>query len=312
MDSDLPSRDFLNDRFAPKLSDQDGEIHTVCVGRPLGIDLVEAALNGINVHVYGNNVDDVARVVAHGLRLGGFARLPGLARRYIHLHAPLQPTGGSLEEIRATKHRWVEEFSRYDAGWSYVKRPLPWPRLEDEAVVPNRHATYLLAGLPIIAERLPGYYRYDSLNQHRVAIDFCRDYAQLAVQLRDRSKLGEFSENVRRCRELFTFDATLDALIEYFQNVSDRYRTKATSARSVSVNPPHERVQLFTRPLSFSTLLKEKRLPGGLASRVRLALQIAGSRARWLFASIMGKAYVAGALKDSQQKQAIEVKGPSP
>ena len=46
-------------RFAEPLSETDGEIHTVCVGRPFNIDFLAAARRGIHVHVYGNSFDDV-------------------------------------------------------------------------------------------------------------------------------------------------------------------------------------------------------------------------------------------------------------
>ena len=313
MDSDLPSREFMNERFSSKLSDRDGEIHTVCVGRPFGIDLVSAARHGIHIHIYGNEVDDVARIVSQGLRLSGYARL-GIASRYIHLHSSLQPTGGSLAEIRATKAKWVEEFSRYDAGWSYVKRPLPWPRLEDAAVIPNRHGTYLMAGLPIIIEPMPGFYRYDSLKQHGAAIDFRPDdYAVLAARLRERATLLEMTQNARSCRAQFTFDATIDALEDYFRRVLDRHRAVAKPQWLRATNPAsttHGRVQLLTRPLSFTTLFEEKRIPGGLRSRLRFGVRITSARARWLFAAIMAKVYVARALAGCQQK--VEAESASP
>jgi hypothetical protein len=38
MDSDRPKLEFMNDDFSHPLSSHSGEIHTVCVGRPFGID----------------------------------------------------------------------------------------------------------------------------------------------------------------------------------------------------------------------------------------------------------------------------------
>ncbi len=116
MDSDLPSRKFMNKRFAPKISSTDGDIHTVCIGRPLGIDLVKAAMAGIHVHVYGNNYDDIAFIIASGLSPSGFSNLRSLLNDYLHVHPSIQPTGKSLDEINGAKDQWVEEFSRYDAG----------------------------------------------------------------------------------------------------------------------------------------------------------------------------------------------------
>jgi len=59
-------------------------------------------------------------------------------------------------EIKALKNRWVSEFSQYDAGCVlhvHIKRG---DFLEDKAVIPNRLSTYVLAGLPIISEQMPG------------------------------------------------------------------------------------------------------------------------------------------------------------
>ena len=35
-DGDRPKLEFMNDAFSPRLSERDGEIHTVCIGRPFG------------------------------------------------------------------------------------------------------------------------------------------------------------------------------------------------------------------------------------------------------------------------------------
>ncbi len=304
MDSDLPWREFQHDNFSPRLSARDGEVHTVCLGRPLGIDLVAAARNRIHVHIYDNQVDDVAMIVSHGLSLGSFARLREGLRRYVHLHPPLQPIGGSLAAIRAAKDRWVEEFSRYDAGWSYVKRPLPWPPLEDAAVIPNRLGTYLLAGLPVITEPLAGYYRYESLSQHGAAIDFSpRDYGRLAADLRDRNRLAELSDNAHRCRAQFTFDATIDGLIAYFHEVHERHSVGRRAAHTISARAPAQLVQLHTRPFSIRTLFHQKALPGGWWSRVGFSIELARSRARWWFARVMSKVYVTRVLRQCQRHE---------
>jgi hypothetical protein len=304
MDSDLPWREFLNDHFSPKLSDRDGEIHTVCLGRPVGIDLVQAASNRIHVHIYGNQVDDLATIVSHGLTLTGLARLHRLGGRYIHLHPPIQPLAGTLAAIRAAKDRWVEEFSRYDAGWSYVKRPFPWPRLEDEAAIPNRLGTYLLAGLPIIAERLPGYDRYDSLDQNAVAIDFSpSDYSRLAVELGDKSRLSELGENARRCRASFTFDATIDSLTDYFQAAHDRYRMRGPGSQPTSLSLSQRMVHLHTRPVSLRNIFQQKPIPGGWWERLGFGLRLARSRVKWSFASVIGRVYVRRVLRQCQTER---------
>ena len=96
------------------------------------------ARDGIHLHVYGNGFDDVLDLVARDLLARGDARHVDLVRADLHPHESLQPIGRSWSEVQAWKARWVAEFSRYDAGWSYVGRPFPWRPLEDGAAIPNR------------------------------------------------------------------------------------------------------------------------------------------------------------------------------
>src|SRR5665213_2278097 len=84
LDSDLPKLEFMNDDFAEPLSRAGGEVHTVCVGRPFGIDYLAAASRGIHVHIYGNNFDDVYRTLARGVSLRSAYRGRDLLRRFVH------------------------------------------------------------------------------------------------------------------------------------------------------------------------------------------------------------------------------------
>ena len=115
-------------------------IHTVCVGRPFGIDYLAAARHGIHVHIYSNNYDE--RWSRH-LDTGIGDEAKGL-RRFVHVHPSLQTIGANWAEVKGTKSRWVREFSRYDAGWSYIGDPFPWKPLENRAAIPNRLSTYIL------------------------------------------------------------------------------------------------------------------------------------------------------------------------
>jgi hypothetical protein len=184
-----------------------------------------------------------------------------------------------------------------------VKRPLPWPRLEEEAVIPNRLGTYLLAALPIITERLPGYYRYDSLSRHDVAIDFsARDYARLAADLRNRNRLDELGENARRCREQFSFDATIDPLIKYFEDVHERYSVRRGHGHTILASAP-QWIQLYTRPFSLRTMFHRKAIPGRWWSRLGFGVRLARSRVRWLFARVLGKACVQRILRQCRRRE---------
>jgi hypothetical protein len=214
MDSDRPKAEFMNDDFAPFLSDSDGELHTVCIGRPFGIDFLSAARHGIHVHIYGNNYDAVFTT--------GIGNAAEKLRRFVHVHPSLQTIGASWGEVKETKSRWVREFSRYDAGWSYIGDPIPWKPLENRAAIPNRLSTYLLAGIPIITDRRPGFYRYDEAHRLRVAVDFDGNYRTLRERLESERRFRLAAASARRERSGYSFDATIDSLVE----VLDRARTK--------------------------------------------------------------------------------------
>jgi hypothetical protein len=211
MDSDRPKREFMNNDFAPPLSDSDGEIHTVCIGRPFGIDYLAAARNGIHVHIYGNNYDrpcieDETTKVS----------------RYVHIHSSMQTIGANWAAVQRTKSQWVPEFSRYDAGWSYIGDPIRWTALENRAAIPNRLSTYVLAGIPIITERRPGLYRYNEPHRLGVAIDFDGDYGVLRERLDAERRSRAGAGSARRNRTQYSFDAMIDPLI----GVLDRARTE--------------------------------------------------------------------------------------
>ncbi len=290
MDSDLPSREFMSDRFAPKLSAADGEIHTVCVGRPLGIDVVRAARQGIHVHLYGNSVDDTAEIIARETSPGGYRHLQSAVQTHVHVHPSIQPADSTLAAIRSAKARWVEEFSRYDAGWSYVGLPFLWDHLEDQAVIPNRVGTYLLAGLPIIAEKLPGFYRYDVLAEQGVAIDFNPDdYEGLARDLRRGDLVVEAGDRAQRCREQFSFEATLDPLVDYFERVRERFQHREARPAIAIGQPRSQRVRLYTRPQPFREIFGARGGPDGLPGRMGIQRRLAGSWVRSAFSRAIGK-----------------------
>jgi hypothetical protein len=242
LDSDLPKREFMNDDFAEPLSRAGGDVHTVCVGRPFGIDYLAAAARGIHVHIYGNNFDDVYRALARAMSLRGAVRGRDLLQRFVHVHPSLQ-VGGTWDEVRAVKARWVREFSRYDAAWSYIGAPLPWRNLDDRAAIPNRLGTYVLAGLPVISDAGAGYYRHDELVRLGGNIDLDGSgYDMLRARLDDEVRTRKLQGNVRRARAGYSFDATIDPLVGMLERARARYfarphrertRFDATRARLV-------------------------------------------------------------------------------
>ena len=253
MDSDLPKQEFMNDHFSRKLSDIDGQIHTVCIGRPLGINYIETAKRGIHIHIYCNNYDDIAKMIARQLSFQDLSRLIG---SYIHIHPSLQTTvNSSWDEIKAVKNRWVPEFSRYDAAWSYVHIG-SGDFLEDNAVIPNRLSTYVLAGLPVISEPMPGYYRYEILREHGIHIDL-DDYDSLQKRLKDRDFLLSKSGCVQSCREKFSFDYYIDNLIDYFEGILNIYHSLPASEKKWVFTNNRQR-HLLCRYSRIKTLLFDK------------------------------------------------------
>ncbi|MGH8849757.1 MAG: hypothetical protein ACREYD_02075 [Casimicrobiaceae bacterium] len=233
LDSDRPKLEFMNDDLSDRPG-RSGEIHTVCIGRPFGIDYLAAARRSIHVHTYGNDVDDVYRMISRDLSLRGARREAALLRRFLHVHPSLQASGGaSWEEVRRAKAGWVREFSRYDAGWSYIGSPLPWEALDDRAAIPNRIGTYLLAGLPVITDFRPGYYRYDELARLGANIDLVdADYDGLRSSLDDEIRTRERRANALRARAGCSFEATIDPLLDVFERTRTAYFARPHRERS--------------------------------------------------------------------------------
>jgi hypothetical protein len=207
LDGDLPKRDWMTDDWAPKLSDADGEIHTVCPGRPLGLDpFDEIAAAGIHVHFYGRQFQrDWPNWTRNGVATG-----------YMHLHPTVEP------------HEWVSELSQYDAAWFHVFRTFNGGDLArahwDDLNLPARLGTYAAAGLPwIMKDNRPGLVAMQRLaTDYDVGI-FFRDFRDLAQQLRDRSRLRELTANMRRTRLDFAFDTHVPALVDFFRETIARY-----------------------------------------------------------------------------------------
>jgi hypothetical protein len=246
LDSDLPKREFMNDRFSDALSEREGELHTACIGRPFNVDFLAAARRGIHVHVYSNSVDDVYRTIAGSL--SGRAARRGAAEldRYLHVHEPLQPAGTGWTEVRETKQRWVEEFSRYDAAWSYIGTPLAWDPLDDRAAIPNRLGTYLLAGLPVITDRRPGFYRHDELQRMGVDVELPgSDYDHLRAQLEDEVATRRRRDNARSARHGYSFEASIDPLLAALEGARERYFAEPHAARARFETPDTRRVVHF-------------------------------------------------------------------
>ncbi len=203
LDGDLPKADWQTDDWAPKLSAQDGELHTVCTGRPLGLDPFDAiAAAGIHVHFYGDHFhQQFPNWTRHGLATG-----------YMHIHSTVEPSD------------WVRELSRYDAAWFHLfdsdnqgdLRRAHW----DDLNLPARIGTYGAAGLPWLLKDNPGSQVAiaNLARRHDIGV-FFRDYADLAAQLRDRPRVAQLTANARRARPEFAFDTHVDELIQFMRRM---------------------------------------------------------------------------------------------
>jgi hypothetical protein len=203
LDGDLPKVDWFDGKRSRRLSEVDGELHTVCVGRPLGLDtdaLVRLAAAGVHVHLHGQVVD-------HGPSAGwqeevvrAQHRVPGR----VHLHPRVDPPD------------WVAVLSRYDAGWLHRVRSQNGGDLRqaswDDLNAPARIPTYAAAGLPLLQQRSPGCV----VAAERLVGDagvLYDDLDHLVERLRDRRAVHEAAEASWRGRRRFAFDTHADALL---------------------------------------------------------------------------------------------------
>jgi glycosyltransferase involved in cell wall biosynthesis len=201
LDGDLPKVDYFTDDWTPKLSDTDGEMHTVCAGRLIGMGEVdELAKAGIHVHFYGDHFHQMHPNTVRD----------GLATGYWHLH----PTVSHAD--------WTRELSQYDAAWFHVfesrnrgdLRRATW----DDLNYPARLGGYAAAGLPFILKD-GGKGRtalISSAQRHDIGVLF-ETYDDLAAKLRDRPRLRQLTANMRRVRKEFAFDTHADALIGFLR-----------------------------------------------------------------------------------------------
>jgi hypothetical protein len=209
LDGDLPKGNWFTEEWSPKLSSQDNEIHTVCVGRvkvesrsflePMPV----LAAAGIHVHVYGETYQKWSSEWIE----------TGADSRFMHLHPNVEPKD------------WARELSQYDAAWPHVHqssnkgdlRRAQW----DDLNLPGRLGTYSVGGLPLIVAENAG---------HRVAI---RNLAEkldiaisfegipdLAAKLGDRSHLARLTDNARAAGQFFNFDEQLPRLLEFCRRVT--------------------------------------------------------------------------------------------
>lgn len=207
LDGDLPRQQWFAGTPSPLLSAQDGELHTVVPGRPIGLHphtLAELAGQGIHLHFYGD--------FTHGQWREWIDKGRTMAPRHLHLHANVDQAG------------WVEEFSRYDAGWlhAFVStnqgeiRRADW----DDLNYPARIATLAAAGLPMIQRDNAGAIVATQSLARRLDIGiFYHTVADLAQQLSNTERMAQLRAQVWSQRQQFCFEYHAPALLSFFRQV---------------------------------------------------------------------------------------------
>jgi hypothetical protein len=210
LDGDLPKADWFAAPFSRRLSQDDGEVHTVVPGRPIGLhpeNVAELAGEGIHLHFHGD--------FTQGQWRAWIERCRELAPNHLHLHRTV------------SQDRWVEEFSRYDAGWLHVFESHNCGDLHranwDDLNLPARMATLAAAGLPMIQRANRGSIVAAQALAERLRTGiFFESPAELGEQLRDEVRTGTVRSHVVDSRNAFTFDAHADRLVDFFRRTVDR------------------------------------------------------------------------------------------
>ena len=212
LDGDLPKADWFDAPLPPRGPFDDGGIHTVVPGRPIGLhpeDVSALADEDVHLHFYGD--------FTHGQWRAWIERTRGLAPNHLHLH----PTVG--------QERWVEELGGYDAGWLHVFESSNGGELRratwDDLNLPARMATFGAAGLPMIQRANEGSRVATQEWATRTGTGILiRDWRDAAEQLRREVATRSVRENVVRHRHELTFDAHVPRLEAFFREVIDRRR----------------------------------------------------------------------------------------
>ncbi len=222
LDGDLPKREWLEGARSPRLSHADGELHTVVPGRPIGLhpeDVAALARQGIHLHFYGD--------FTHGQWAAWIERTRSLAAGRLHLHAHVD------------SDRWVEEFSRYDAGWLHFfrseNRGEPSRANWDDLNYPARMATLAIAGLPLLLRDNRGSIVAAEALARKLDIGLAFERMEdLGADLRDEDRLARLAANSWRHRERFTFDWHADRLIAFFREVIEGARPPSRRRRATA------------------------------------------------------------------------------
>ena len=210
LDGDLPKKDWFIEEKTSKLSDIDGEIHTVIPGRPMGLTsehIAELFKQKIHLHLYGD--------IQQSIWADWLVKANELAPNYVHLHR------------HCAAENWVKEFSKYDAGWLHYFESNNQGELMKASWLdlnyPARIPTLAAAGLPMIQKNNNGHLASTQRLVEEMGLGvFFNSFDDLGQKLSDKKLMDRISENVWNCRFYFTFDYHVKDLISFFKEVIEK------------------------------------------------------------------------------------------
>ncbi len=210
VDGNLPKADWFAGEPPPRLSEADGEVHTVVLGRPLGFDppfLAALAARGVHVHFHGLRDGPGPQ----GTWRAWLEEARRLAPGRVHVHPGVDERG------------WVGVLGRYDAGWLHrftstnegdVRRAT-W----DDLNLPARIGTLMAARLPLLVPANPGCAVAVERLVAATGAGLVYGSAEEAAARLAGPDLAAARTAVCRVREEFTFDAHADRLLALFRTL---------------------------------------------------------------------------------------------
>lgn len=207
LDMDIPIMDYFEKPFSRKLSERDHAVHTLVVGRLVGVDASDMQLlakQNIHLHIYSEN--------HHRERESFFQKYLDYAPEHFHIHN------------HVPNDRWVEEFSQYDAGWLHCFESKNQGNLLyatwDDLNIPARIYTLAAAGIPMIQKNNSGHIvaMQDIVRKYDIGI-FYDDFNCIGDLLYNKAYMRSLTEHLSVSRDRFTFDYHVSDLILFFKKV---------------------------------------------------------------------------------------------
>ncbi|MCD8318563.1 MAG: hypothetical protein LUC45_06900 [Paraprevotella sp.] len=124
------------------------------------------------------------------------------------------------------EEKWVEEFSRYDAGWLHASHSRnesdQFRMMWDDLNIPARIGTLAAAGLPMIQRRNAGHIvASKELSEYYGTGIYFDSISDLSAQLYDKDFIDKLKGNIQEHRMDFTMDAHVPELIRFFQSINN-------------------------------------------------------------------------------------------